>query len=284
MKLPLRQSAAAERKALGTTAAPLPAYAGTTHYLRQLASDASYRWALGLALALALFAGSDFGRLADVSGDVVAGLWVALVATMAARLLVPIEDDDGGATTAAVMFAAVGGLVVSATVGQAGRVPWAPVIGFGVTFFLQGPIRWTFKSSRLRRLFDYLLIAAWFVATLWPLPNLVLDDAVLRKVVILAGAVVVDSLLSGRQGIAAAMTAIIVLHLGTLLLFTAPVAPAWTQILAAAAETLLLAYAEYRNSAAVVARLPQSTYRIAPKCVVALLDRATEHPVQIDVG
>lgn len=87
---------------------------------------------------------------------------------------------------------------------------------------------------------------------------------------------------------------VLILQIGTL---------AWTQSLAGAPETgsssdgmllfvlqpfaslgaaALLAWAGLRFYQASLLRLPRSTYRIAPLCVVPRLDRAQDHPVKID--
>lgn len=75
---------------------------------------------------------------------------------------------------------------------------------------------------------------------------------------------------SPLNGIAASATA----HGGMLLFLLQPVAE-----LGAAA---LLAWAGLRYYQASLLRLPRSTYRIAPLCVVPRLDRAQDHPVKID--
>ncbi len=55
------------------------------------------------------------------------------------------------------------------------------------------------------------------------------------------------------------------------------------QPLASLGMAALLAWAGLHYYQAALLRLPRSTYRIAPLCVVARLDRAQDHPVKIDV-
>jgi len=55
------------------------------------------------------------------------------------------------------------------------------------------------------------------------------------------------------------------------------------QPVSALGAAALLAWGGFRYYEASLLRLPRSTYRIAPLCVVPRLDRAQDHPVKIDV-